>query len=89
MVFGGDQTGHATTAEDFFSASAEAARKKFVLACRPMGILPRTYRAPGQVAGPTLADVVRLGNESASRLLVLCGGNRASDALCLYSVTSR
>lgn len=86
MVFGGGETDHAKTAEDFFSKNAAAARKKFVLACRPMEILPRTYRAPGQVAGPPLADVVRLGNESASRLLVLCGGNRASDALCSSAV---
>ncbi len=82
MVFGGDQTDHAKTAVDFFSSNAETARKKFVLACRPMGILPKTYRAPGQESGPPLADVVRLGNESAQRVLVLCGGNRISDALC-------
>lgn len=82
MVFGGGDTDHAKTATDFFSRTAEAARKKFVLACRPMGLLPTTYRAPGQESGPPLADVVRLGNENARRLLVLCGGNRACDALC-------
>lgn len=93
MVFGGGDTDHAKTAEeqvktaeDFFCRSAAAAREKFVLACRPMGIVPRIYRAPGEAAGPPLADVVRLGNESANRLLVLCGGNRASDALCCSAV---
>jgi hypothetical protein len=72
------------SAEDYFSKTYQSARAKFLAACRELRLQPTGFRAPNGPAEPEppLVDCLRLGSPSASHLLVICGGDRKTDALC-------
>ncbi len=73
-------------ATDIFSDDLGEARERFVRAGQAQNRTPRGF---GKSAfGHPLAEVVRLGEENAKRVLVLCGGNRKADALCCSAILS-
>jgi len=74
--------------DDYFAEDYRRARGKFLSACRAARLLPRAYRASqneGEQELP-LADSVRLGDPAARRMLVVCGSDRAADALCCSAI---
>lgn len=74
------------SAEDYFSKTYHSARTKFMAACRELRLQPTGLSAPGGSPEPPLIDCLRLGNPSANHLLVICGGNRKTDALCCSGI---
>ena len=76
------------SAEDYFSKTYQDARAKYLAACRELRLQPTGFRAPDgpQEPEPPLVDCLRLGNPSASHLLVICGGDRKIDALCCSGI---
>ena len=75
-------------AEEYFSKNYQSARAKFLAACRELRLHPTAIRMPDgpQEPEPPLVDCLRLGSPSATRLLVICGGDRKTDALCCSAV---
>lgn len=75
-------------ADDYFSEDYRRARAKFLAACRAKRLLPQAYRASaeGDAGQLPLADSVRIGDPAARHMLVMCGGDRAVDALCCSAV---
>lgn len=76
------------SAEDYFSKTYQSARAKFLAACRELRLQPTQFRMPDgpQESDPPLVDCLRLGNPSANHLLVICGGDRKTDALCCSGI---
>lgn len=72
------------TATDYFAENYRSARGKFLHACRELRLQPVTLRGEGDPGEPEppLLDIVQLGNPAADHILVICGGDRISDALC-------
>ena len=74
------------SAEDYFSKNYPGARAKFMAAASELHLQPTEIRSPGSHQEPPLVDCLRLGPASASRLLVICGGDRRTDALCCSGI---
>lgn len=76
------------SAEDYFSRTYQSARAKFLAACRQLRLQPVGLRMPDgpQEPEPPLVDCLRLGNPGAKNLLVICGGDRLTDALCCSAI---
>lgn len=74
--------------DDYFSEDYRRARGKFLSACRAVRLLPQAYQAPAGQGEPQIpmADSVRLGDPAARHMLVVCGGDRAVDALCCSAI---
>lgn len=75
-------------AEDYFAKSYRGARAKFLAAGQELRLQPTEFRTPSgpQAPEPPLIDYLRLGSPAASRLLVICGGDRRIDALCCGAI---
>jgi hypothetical protein len=74
------------SAEDYFSKTYQGTRTKFLAACRELRLQPTGYSAPDGPPEPPLIDCLRLGNPSADHILVICGGDRKTDALCCSAI---
>jgi hypothetical protein len=74
--------------DDFFAEDYRRARGKFLSACRAVRLLPQAYRTSEEQEERQilLADSVRLGDPAARHMLVVCGGDRAVDALCCSAI---
>jgi len=74
--------------DDYFAEDYRQARGKFLAACRASRLLPQAYRVPAndRKEESELADSVRLGDPAARHMLVVCGGDRAVDALCCSAI---
>jgi len=74
--------------DDYFSEDYRRARSKFLSACRAVRLLPQVYQVSQGREGQRipLADSVRLGDPAARHMLVVCGGDRAVDALCCSAI---
>lgn len=75
-------------ADEYFSGTYQSARAKFLAACRELRLRPTEFRTPDgpPAPEPPLVDCLRLGSPSARHLLVICGGDRKTDALCCAAI---
>lgn len=74
------------SAEDYFSKNYSGARAKFMAAANELRLQPTEIRSPDSHQELPLVDFLLLGPASASRLLVICGGDRRTDALCCSGI---
>lgn len=74
--------------ENYFSKTNQKARVKFLAACLELRLQPIELRVPEdpQAREPSLVECLRLGPPFASQLLVICGGDRKTDALCCSAI---
>lgn len=74
------------SAEDYFSKNYPGARAKFMAAASELRLQPTGIRSPDSHQELPLVDFLLLGPASASRLLVIYGGDRRTDALCCSGI---